>query len=250
MASGAITPHFSRQLQIFDALGASHSITIAFLKLSTNNWGVEVFAVPASDVDAPDGIIANGSVAFNGDGTLLSVTSSLTDEVTIQWESSGSDPTGVTFDWGTAGPLGTGATDGLGQFSSAYRVNFVNQNGAPVGDLTSVTIDEDGFIIANYSNGQTQRLYQIPIAKFPNADQLSSLTGNVFAQSAESGEVNLNRAGVSGTGKVAAASLEASNVELAEQLTDMIVAQRAYQAGTKVITTADSLLEQLNRLTN
>jgi flagellar hook protein FlgE len=248
MASGAVTPHFSRQLQIFDALGASHSITMAFLKLSINTWGVEVFAVPASDVNAADGIITNGTVTFNGDGTLLSVSSTLTDASTIQWEGTGSDPTEVTFDLGTAGPPGIGATDGLGQFSSAYRVNFVNQNGAPVGDLTSVAIDENGFIIANYSNGQTQSLYKIPVAKFPNPDQLSSLTGNVFAQSSDSGEVNLNEPGISGTGKIAAASLEQSNVELAEQLTDMIVAQRAYQAGTKVITTADSLLEELNRL--
>ncbi|MFO0388224.1 MAG: flagellar hook-basal body complex protein [Alphaproteobacteria bacterium] len=248
MASGAITPQFSRQLQIFDALGASHSLTMAFLKLSTNTWGVEVFAVPASDVSTADGIITNGTVTFNGDGTLLSLSNSLTDPVTIQWETTGSDPTEVSFDLGTQGPPGTGATDGLGQFSAAYRVNFVNQNGAPVGDLTSVAIDENGFIIANYSNGQTQSLYKIPVAKFPNPDQLTSLTGNVFAQSADSGEVNLNEPGISGTGKIAAASLEQSNVELAEQLTDMIVAQRAYQAGTKVITTADSLLEELNRL--
>lgn len=248
MASGAITPQFSRQLQIFDALGAPHAVTIAFLKLSTNTWGVEVFAVPATDVNATDGIIANGTVTFNGDGTLLSVTSGLSNTANIQWQNSGSNPTTVTFDWGTAGPPGTGATDGLGQFSSPYKVNFVNQNGAPVGDLTSVTIDEDGFITANYSNGQTQALYKIPLAGFPNPDQLSSLTGNVFAQSADSGEVNLSEAGVGGTGKIAPASLEASNVELAEQLTDMIVAQRSYQAQTKVISTADNLLQELNQI--
>lgn len=248
MASGAITPQFSRTLQIFDGLGEAHSITIAFLKLSTNTWGVEVYATPATDVTAADGIIANGSITFNGDGTLLSVDSTLTNAANIQWATSGSDPTSVTFDWGTAGPPGTGSTDGLSQFASGFQVNSVNQNGAPVGDLTNVVIDEDGFITANYSNGQTQALYKIPLADFPNPDQLGSQTGNVFSQSANSGEVNLSEAGAGGAGTIAPASLEASNVELADQLTDMIIAQRSYQANTKAITTSDQLLEELNRI--
>lgn len=248
MASGSTTPQFSRQLQIFDALGASHSITMAFLKLGINTWAVEVYAVPATDVNSPDGVITNGTVTFNGDGTLLSVDSSLTNPVTIQWQNTGSDPTTVTFGWGTAGPPGTGGTDGLSQFSSNFRVNFVNQNGAPVGDLTNVIIDEDGFITANYSNGQTQRLYKIPLGRFANPNQLSSITGNAYAQSANSGEVNLTEAGVGGSGTIAPASLEASNVELAEQLTDLIIAQRSYQAMTKIISTSDTLLNDLNQI--
>lgn len=248
MASGAITPQFSRQLQIFDGLGASHSITMAFLKLSTNTWAVEVYAVPASEVTATDGIIANGTVSFNGDGTLLSVSSTLTNPATIQWATSGSSPTSVTFDWGVAGPPGTGTTSGLSQFASGFQVNFANQNGAPVGDLTGITIDEEGFITATYSNGQTQQIYKIPLGRFSNPNQLNSITGNVFAQSSNSGEVNLSEAGVSGTGNIAPASLEQSNVELADQLTDMIVAQRSYQAMTKIISTSDTLLQELNQV--
>ena len=105
-----------------------------------------------------------------------------------------------------------------------------------------------GVVVASYSNGETQNLFQIPLADFANPDQLTSNTGNVFSQSAESGEFNLRQAGTSGVGKIASSSLEASNVELSAELTDMIIAQRSYQANAKVISTSDNMLEELNRI--
>ena len=141
-----------------------------------------------------------------------------------------------------------GRSDGLSQFDSGYNVDFANQNGAPVGQLVSVSITEEGVVVASYSNGETQALYKLPIADFANPDGLRAVTGNVFSQTRESGEVNLRESGTNGTGSVVSAALEQSNVDLAEQLTDMIVAQRSYQANTKVIKTADELLEQLNQI--
>ncbi len=253
MASGALAPHFTRPVRVFDSLGSGHDVNISFLKIGTNTWAVEVYAIPAADVNAVDGLLTYGTLRFNGDGSLNNIGNLLAQPVDIAW-TNGAQSSTVTFDWGTAGqPFSSGAstvglTDGMGQFDSGYKVNFVNQNGAPVGELTGISIDEVGFIVASYSNGQTQKLYKIPLAKFANPDQLRSISGNVFAQTGESGEVNLTEAGTSGVGKVAQASLEQSNVELADQLTDMIVAQRAYQANTKIISTADSLLEELNRI--
>ncbi len=256
MASGAIPAQFSRPIRVFDALGTGHDLSLNFLKTGTNTWAIEIFALPETDVTSalPDGQIASGTVTFNGDGSLRSVSASLSQDVAITW-TNGAAASTVSFDWGTAGqPFGTpnastiGKTDGLSQFNSAYRVNFANQNGAPVGELTSVAINDEGYIIASYSNGETQRLFRIPLADFANPDQLRSISGNVYAQTSDSGEVNLSQAGASGVGKIASASLEASNVELADQLTDMIVAQRAYQANTKVISTADNLLQDLNRI--
>ena len=127
-------------------------------------------------------------------------------------------------------------------------MNFVNQNGAPVRQITGVKIDEDGFIIANYSNGETQRLYKIPLASFAAPNELASINGNAYSQTSASGVVNLKQAGLSGVGTISSATLEASNAELATQLTDMIVAQRSYSANTKVIQTANSLLEDLDQI--
>lgn len=254
MASGNVVAQFSRPIRVYDAQGGGHDLNMAFLKTSPNTWAVEVYSVPADGVSSPlpDGLVAYGNVTFNGDGTLSNVDTTLSDAVNIAWTNA-SAPSAITFNWGTAGQaFGTvgattfGEADGLSQFSAAYKVSFANQNGAPVGELTSVSITELGVIVASYSNGQTQALYKIPIAAFANPDQLTTSTGNVFAQSANSGEFNLQQAGTSGVGKIASSSLEASNVELSQELTDMIVAQRSYQANAKVISTSDNMLNVLN----
>ena len=254
IAGGAITAQFSRPIRVYDSLGTGHDMSMSFIKTDINTWAVEVYAANDDEVTSPlpNGQIVTGAITFNGDGSLQSIDSALANPVDITWNN-GSVASTITFNWGTSGsPFGTpnassiGKTDGLSQFNSAYKVNFVNQNGAPVGDLTSVAITEEGFVVASYSNGQTQNLFKIPLADFANPNQLATSSGNVFLQSAQSGEVNLRQSGSSGVGKIASSSLEQSNVELADQLTDMIVAQRAYQANTKVISTTDQLLSQLN----
>ena len=256
MASGAVPSQFSRPVPVYDALGTAHNLKIAFLKTSTNSWAVEIYAQPATDITTalPNGQLASGTISFNGDGSLRSVSSALSAPLNINW-TTGSSSTTISYNWGTQGqPFGTvgapsiGKTDGLSQFDSGYNVSFVNQNGAPVGQLTGIGIDANGFISASYSNGETSKLYKIPLASFNDANSLTASSGNAYQQSNDSGGVNLKEAGASGVGKFAAGSLELSNVELASQLTDMIVAQRAYQANTKVIQTADTLLSSLDQL--
>lgn len=256
IASGAITAQFSRPVTVYDAQGTSHNLIMGFIKTGENTWGVEVYAQPKTDVNStlPDGQVAYGTLTFNGDGSLQSVSSTLSQLTTIDWNG-GASPSEVAFNWGTAGqPFGTpnassiGKTDGVAQLNADYNVNFVNQNGAPVGQLTSVTIDENGYITASYTNGETQKLYKIPLASFSNPDRMQNISGNVFAQTSDSGVVNLKQPGSNGVGTISANSLESSNVELADQLTNMIVAQRAYQANTKVISTADQLLSDLDQI--
>lgn len=256
MASGNITAQFSRNVRIYDALGSGHDLRLSYIKIDENKWAVEVHAIPETDVSSalPNGQVAVGTIQFNGDGSLRSVSSGLTNAINIIW-TNGAVPSSITIDWGTAGqPFGTegadviGGTDGLSQFDSDYNVAFINQNGAPVGELISVTIDADGFVIASYSNGETQNLYKLPLADFTNPNGLKAVSGNVFSETRESGTVNLREAGTNGTGEFVSAALEQSNVELSEQLTDMIVAQRAYQANTRVISTTDDLLDRLTQL--
>ncbi len=249
MSGGTITPQFSRSVHIFDSLGTGHDINIAFIKISADTWAVEVYAINPDEVTEANGLLASGNITFNGDSSLQSVDATLSADLAINWAvtDTNPEPSTVTINWGTAGPIGTGQADGLSQFDTNYKVNFANQNGAQVGELTGVSIDELGFVIATYSNGETQRLFKVPLASFANPDQLQSISGNVFNQTSASGEVNLAQAGSSGVGKIAPSQLESSNVELAAQLTDMIIAQRAYQANTKMITTATSMLDDLNR---
>ncbi len=256
MSDGAVTPHFSRNVRIYDALGTGHNITISYLKVADNTWAAEVYASDDGDINGAlvGNQIARGNIVFNGDGSLRSISSGLSNPINIIWNN-GASPSEITMDWGNAGfPAGTtgvdefGDTSGLSQFAADYNVAFINQNGAEVGSLINVTIDEEGYVIANYSNGENQKLYKLPLADFPNYNGLEALTGNVWAATQEAGDFNLREAKTNGVGNVRAGVVEASNVELSEELTDMIVAQRAYQSNTKVISTADTLLEELNRL--
>ncbi len=258
MASGDITAQFSRNVRIYDSLGSGHDIRFSFIKIASNRWAVEAHAIPDTDVTTSgalvDGQVAVGTMTFNGDGSLRSIDVGLSSDIVIAW-TNGSLSSTLNLDLGTAGdPFGTdgatviGLADGMSQFDSSYNVNFANQNGAAVGLLVSVSIDSEGVIIASYSNGEAQSLFKLPLADFPNANGLLPISGNVFAQTSESGEVNLRESGTNGVGSVVSATLEQSNVDIAQQLTEMIIAQRAYQANTRVITVSNDLLEQLNQI--
>jgi flagellar hook protein FlgE len=109
-------------------------------------------------------------------------------------------------------------------------------------------MDEDGYVIARFTNGATQKIYKLPIATFANPLALAPRTGNVYGQTAASGEFNLRDAGYGGAGAVAPSALEAANVDLADEFTKMIVTQRAYSANARVITTADEMLDELIRI--
>jgi flagellar hook protein FlgE len=249
-----VQPHMVRSVQVFDSLGAAHNVEIAFLKdAAANTWSVEIYADSAEvEVgDHPAGLLASGTITFNGDGTLASTAitpnypaATLGAPIGVNWlDTSGPSDSSITLDLGTID-----SASGLSQFASDYNVAFVIQNGAEVGDLNGVTIDDEGFVIATFTNGATQKIYKLPLATFANPLALDPRTGNVFVQTAASGEFNLRSAGEGGAGVVSPSALEAANVDLADEFTKMIVTQRAYSANARIITTADEMLDELIRI--
>ncbi len=253
MASGSVVPHFGRSVRVFDSLGVGHDIRISVVKIDNNKWAIEMYAANPDEVvsSRTDGLLSYGTITFNGDGSLRNIPPLLLNNIEINWSNEALAST-LEFDFGTAGqPLGTdgatefGLTDGLSQFAGNYDVRFIDQNGAGAGLLTSVEIDEDGFIIANFSNGESRAVYKVPLADFPNVNGLQENSGNAYSQGSKSGDVTLKEAGESGVGSVAAAALENSGTELSQELTNLIISQRGYQANTRTISTADQLLEEL-----
>jgi flagellar hook protein FlgE len=256
-ASGGTTgvqPHFTRNIQVFDSLGRTHDLTLAFLRNGpANSWAVEIYA-DAADVDAaqhPNGLLASGTATFAGNGSLATtdlvpVASGVAGTpMAVAWAAAdGAGTSSITVDLGTVGE-----TDGLSQFSSPNNVAFVQQNGAAVGELNGVRVDEQGYVIASFTNAEERRLYQLPVVTFANPAALDPRSGNVFAQTDASGEFNLRVAGRGGAGVLAPSSLEAANVDIAEEFTKMIVTQRAYSANAKVINTTDQMLDELIRIT-
>jgi len=244
MASGTVIPDFARSLDIYDQQGGAHRVTMSFLKQGPNQWAAEIYAVPATDVTAAGGLLASGTVAFNPDGSLdlAGSTAALFGTITPGWTNgAGSGP--IQLELGDDAGI-----NGLTQFGSESAIISRVVDGGMLGNLASVEISKTGLVSAVFDDGTAKAVFQMPIATFPNPDGLSRLSGNAYALSAQSGNVAINRPGVLGAGDIAAGSLEASNVDLAQEFTNMIRFQRAYSASSKIITTVDDMLQEVSNL--
>jgi len=149
----------------------------------------------------------------------------------------------ITLDFGRVGEA-----NGFTQFGAEFTPGFITQNGSQFGTLAGVTIDANGLLTALFDNGETRPVYKIPIATFVNVNGLNARTGNVWNQTQASGDNTLREANNGIAGAVTQAALESSTVDIGEEFTKMIVVQRAYSASTRIISTADEMLEELVRI--
>ncbi len=242
LANGTITPHFESSLEVFDSLGAPRTIAFGFLKTAPNTWQVEAYARPATNVTgggATGGLLASGQLTFNSDGTVASSTGGIASPFTVNWAAS----TGAA-----AQPLSLDLNSGMTQFANKFGVTSVTADGVPPGDLVGLVLEGDGMLTAQFSNGRARALYQIPLATFLNPNGLKGDTGGSFRTTLASGLYNINASNAGGAGKIQSGVLEASNVDLAAEFTNLITTQRAYSASSRIITTADEMLEELLRI--
>jgi flagellar hook protein FlgE len=129
--------------------------------------------------------------------------------------------------------------------SGTSTVSPTSQDGLALGTLSSYSIDQSGVITGSFSNGMTQALAQVSLANFTNPNGLAKVGGNMFAQSADSGLPQIGAPTTGGRGKISSGYVEMSNVDLSTEFTNMIVAQRGFQANSKIITTSDQMLQDL-----
>ncbi|MBT0670567.1 flagellar hook protein FlgE [Novosphingobium profundi] len=249
MANGTVTPEFTRSVTVYDAQGNEHSLSLSFVRTGTNTWAAELTgeASEISDVGGTavtDGMIASGTIAFNSDGSLDVANSdpSFFSDLDITWSNgAASDP--ISLDLGSQDGL-----DGLTQFASSSALLSANVDGGMLGTVSSVEISEDGIVSAVFDDGTSLAIYQLPIATFQNPDGLTAVSGNAYIASQASGNAAINTPGSLGGGTLAAGSLEASNVDLATEFSNMILFQRAYSASSKIITTVDDMLQEVSNL--
>lgn len=244
MATGTVTPDFTRSFDIYDSQGGAHRVTMAYLKTGANQWASEIYAQPATDVTATNGVLASGAVNFNPDGSLDKATSSaaLFGPLNVTWSNSAASVP-ITLALGDNGGI-----NGLTQFGSESALISSNVDGGKLGNLSSVEISKTGEVSATFDDGTTRSVFQLPIATFQNPDGLTRLSGNAYTISKQSGGMTLNQPGSLGAGGIAAGSLEASTVDLASEFTNMIRFQRAYSASSKIITTVDDMLREVSDL--
>jgi len=243
IARGTVTPQVTKPFTVYDAQGGSHQLNIAFVKRGANEWAAEITASPASDVTAANGLLASGTVRFNGDGTLDLANSSpaMFGSLNIGWTNgAGSGP--IDLQLGD-----NGGSNGLSQYGSESTLISSSVDGGLQGAFT-VQVSESGRVSALFESGTSRDVFQLPIATFPNPNGLTRVSGNAYVASDLSGLAAINPANTGGAGKLPSNNLEASTVDLAGEFTNMIRFQRAYSASSKIITTVDDMLQEVSNL--
>ncbi|MBY0336178.1 MAG: flagellar hook protein FlgE [Acetobacteraceae bacterium] len=249
-ANGAASATGSTDVQVYDALGNLQTLNLAWARGSAaDTWTLNV--TQAGGASLGSFVVAFGTNGAPA-GTIGSVTTSA--GAVIGTYSAAAPATAridlsATFN-GAAQPVSLsfgdfGGTNGLTQFSgSTYELRSVDRDGAPQGAFASAAIRADGTIIANYDNGRSRTIGRVPVVTFADADALERLGGQAFAVTELAGTPRINAAGASGAGVIETGAIERSNVDIAAEFSRMIIAQRAYTANTRVVTTSDDMLQE------
>ena len=235
-AGAAIGDTIPTSVEVYDTQGVSQNIDFTWTKTAANTW----------TCDATDNTGTNiGNVSIVFDPTTGDIQSTTPATWTIQPTTPAANwPNPITIDFGNP----TTDPDALREFGGTSTARALSQDGAPAGTLQSFKIGNDGVITGVFSNGKSQAVGQIAMAMFNNPPGLEKAGSSLYRQSADSGLPQIGIAGSGGRGTLAAGSVEMSNVDLSQEFSNLIIAQRGFQANSKVITTSDELLQTLINL--
>ncbi|MCS3754870.1 flagellar hook protein FlgE [Salinibacter ruber] len=235
---------------VYDEQGKAHNVVVNFENTSEDTW--------TFSVEDPDGVLqdangggpgdANGTITFKDDGSVDSISG-----MTNAYDPDGNGTNdGVSLDW-TNDAVQGGKSLGISlrditQFSGSTTSKFQGQNGNSSGELSGVQFTPEGKLQLNYTNGVQEEEYQLAIGDVNNPNGLEQQGENFFTTTGASGDLQLGRAGRDLQTSVVSGALESSNVDLAKEFSDLIKAQRSYQASSQIITTADEVLNQTVQL--
>jgi flagellar hook protein FlgE len=248
----------SSAIDVYDVLGSVHTVTLNWVRNAADAWTVEI-DVP-DDIALADRGSADVTFGANGvpAGTVGDVQGNAVDPgippiTTTGYVAGGGTAATLSFvsDFGS-GPqtivvnVGTyGQTDGITQYAGTdYNLRGLTQDGVPPGAFSSVTTQANGNVAVNYDNGQSRVIFKVPLVTFNDPNALQRQDGQSFTATLGSGTPLAEAVGTNGAGNLVTESVESSNVDIATEFSKLIVAQRAYTANTKMVTTADELLQQ------
>ena len=241
ISSGAVGADYQRTIEICDSQGGVHPIRLGVVKTAANTWAYEaIYDGDVANIGGPtNNPVGSGTVTFGTDGMIL--TPAAPAYVTVPWAaSSGLSPQSFALDFGSPAAAGS-----VTQYEAPTLITPINVDGASPGKLAGVSISKDGYVSAVFDNGTARAIYKVPLANFANPSGLTALSSNLYRYSADSGPAILVEADGSGAGSIIASGLEASTVDLSKEFTDMITTQRAYSAATRIISTADAMLQEM-----
>ena len=241
----------SASIDVFDSLGSKHTVRINFRKegyvydtsgtKTGSSWKMQILVPEPGNIG---GIIndneLDGQIIFNSDGSLSAFTPT---SITYTANNGSAPNQTIQLNLGTANQF-----DGLTSFDNNSNTSGISQDGYTGGDLQGIRVDQSGSLIGSFTNGRSFGLAQLAMARFTNDIGLESDGGNIFIQTANSGDPVIGQASSGGRGFIQASALEMSNVDLSRSLTQLIVIQRGFQANSKTITTSDQMLNTLLQL--
>jgi flagellar hook protein FlgE len=259
MMENGVTPSFSTTINVTDGKGGSQAVNVDMLNLGGGKWAFEVgYGGDLSKIGNPppeNGFLTGGFMQFNSDGSLQQITDAGGADlkqvgVTIPFSSGNSGLGDLSFNLNLGNSIIDGGTglDGFTNYASNDVLTSSNIDGEAAGTVTGFSIDKNGIVTANFSNGQTKNVYQIPLATFANPNGLSASSGDAWTASLASGGAIINAPNTGAAGGIASGALEGSTVDLATEFTNLITSQRAYSASARIITTADTMLQTLEQL--
>ncbi len=240
---------YTLAVEYYGNLGTSESLGVTFTNEPTDNtWTMTITDSAAGHTTIGEYTIVFDDTRASG-GTLLSVTPTVNNPPGALYD----DVTGTLSLEVAGGPLdlnigALGDTNGLTQLSDNFAQTSITKDGSPVGNLTSIEIDDSGFITATYDTGFTRTIYQIPLVDVSNPNGLSSLGNQTYQVSPDSGSFFLWDAGDGPTGTIEGYARESSTTDVAAELTDLIQTQRAYSSNAKVIQTVDEMLQETTNI--
>lgn len=234
-AGASVGTPFSTGITLYDSLGQTHLGTINFTKTGTNTWSYAV-TLPAADATGTP-VNNTGTLTFNSSGNLTSPTGNVTG-ISFPGLTDGAANLNLNFNL-----YGSGGTPTITQTSAASQTNASSQDGFSSGTYQSFSVDPSGVITASFSNGQQENVGQVAVATVANNEGLVVTGNNNFTTTAASGQANIGVAGTGSRGSITDSALEQSNVNISTEFANLIVAQRAFEANSKTVTTFDTVTQ-------
>ncbi len=228
----------SNSVEVFDAQGNPWSLQVTFEKTGDDGWDISVSYVDPDAADPDDNVveIATGSLGFDP-------TTGELDAASFTLDVNGGPMGDFVLSFGAEG-----GPNRLTQYGELSTASILDQDGSAAGSLQSFTVSQEGLIVGSYSNGRTRAIGQLALASFANPEGLEKVGGSNYRTTMNSGLAQVGTAGAGGRGLMSTGTLEMSNVDLAQEFTNLIVAQRGFQANSRVVTTSDELLQEVVNL--
>jgi flagellar hook protein FlgE len=238
-SSTATNGTFSAPIQVYDSLGTAHTLTVTYTETAPGSWGYAV-TIPAADLTSGgDTTLVSGTLTFDSNGNLTDPPAGSPVAIPITGMADGA--TDANINWNLYSSTGTPLVT---QYAQTSGMSSPTQDGNAPGQVSQVSIQNNGLIVANYTNGQQVTLGQLAVAAIANPTSLVQVGDNNLQASATTAQPAIGAAGTGGRGQIEGGSLESSTTDMAAEFTQLLTYERSYQAASRVISTSDQLTQE------